>query len=765
MKPCRRLRLSAALVLAVPAIWAVLLHSGPAPAQGPAGKKVAWEPIGLSGGGGMFTPAISPCDSNLMMVNCDMSAAYVSTDGGMNWRMIHHSQCRASTRCRPAFHPTDPATVFAADWSGLKVSHDRGVRFAPIGNLPRDLVGEIAIDPGRPEFMLAGTGKEGVWRSVDGGKTWTQCRGPAGAAVGFHFDQTGPADKRVCFAATSQGVWRSDDGGESWAEKTAGLPLKEVRSFCGGSNAKEKLTVLYCAVPSKADGGKYVGGVYRSTDRGDAWESAMGGGINIDTQAADQWAMGDVAQYRHVLTTDLRPMLVYAFNANTGVRPPHHTAAYRSEDGGKTWKATFYPDPRFKPFNVEEDYITAGDGQFYQSPPFGVAIDARNPDHVMQVDDRCHITTDGGATWKAGHTHRLSSGSSPESAEPRWVCNGLVVTTTWNHYIDPFEPRRHYICYTDIGFARSLDAGRSWSWWALKGRAPWGNTCYELLFEPNTPGRIWGAFSNVHDIPNWNTIGGQHKDTYPGGVCLSTDFGGTWQASNSGLPAGPALSIVMDRRTQPGARTLYAGIYKNGVYKSTDDGKTWAKSSEGLGAPTNMRCCRLQMHADGSLFVLITALYTNGQFMSDGAGLYRSKDGAKTWELVNRSQPLLWPKDFTVDPGDSRVIYMGAADARKDQAGLYRTTDGGVTWTRLARKGPEHFGAYLHPRKPGWIYMTLTEGAPESGLWLSKDNGATWTALDGLPFANAQRVSFDPADDSVIYVATFGGSVWRGPAD
>ncbi len=60
--------------------------------------------------------------------------------------------------------------------------------------------------------------------------------------------------------------------------------------------------------------------------------------------------------------------------------------------------------------------------------------------------------------------------------------------------------------------------------------------------------------------------------------------------------------------------------------------------------------------------------------------------------------------------------------------------------------------------------MTLTEDAPGAGLWLSKDNGATWSAMNGLPFANAQRIAFDPADDSVIYVTTFGGSVWRGPA-
>ena len=72
-----------------------------------AAERASWEPVGLSGGGGMFTPAISPADPNLMMLNCDMSAAYISEDGGRNWRMIHHAQLRSDTRCRPAFHPTD----------------------------------------------------------------------------------------------------------------------------------------------------------------------------------------------------------------------------------------------------------------------------------------------------------------------------------------------------------------------------------------------------------------------------------------------------------------------------------------------------------------------------------------------------------------------------------------------------------------------------------------------------------------------------------
>ena len=83
----------------------------------------------------MFTPAISPVDRNLMMLNCDMSAAYITEDGGRNWRMIHHAQLRSDTGCRPAFHPTDANIIYASSGGQLKISRDRGKTFAPIGSL------------------------------------------------------------------------------------------------------------------------------------------------------------------------------------------------------------------------------------------------------------------------------------------------------------------------------------------------------------------------------------------------------------------------------------------------------------------------------------------------------------------------------------------------------------------------------------------------------------------------------------------------------
>lgn len=738
--------------------WATAEAASPAP--------VSWVALGLSGGGGMFTPAVSPADPNLMMLNCDMSAAYVSEDGGRNWRMVHQAQLRSDTRCRPAFHPTNPGTVFSSSGGRLHISHDRGRTFAPLGNLRDSLFGEIAINPAAPKMLLVGLGRGGCALSRDGGLTWQACVGPSGRVIGFHFDRTRRG--QTLFAATDQGLWRSDDDGQNWVERTQGLPWKAIQAFAGGSDPVAGVVILYCAIRSKEVEGAFQGGIYRSIDRGETWQPAMGAGLNTETKQADQWAYGPIAQYNYLLATDARPRTVYALNTATGFHPPHHDTVYRSDDGGETWRATYFQDPRFPQFNVAHDYVTASTGQCFKGgeTPFGVAICNTDPNRLILVRNEPHITHDGGASWFVGSTY--PAGDPKPGPDTAWVCNGLVVTTTWHYYVDPHQTNRHYIAYTDIGLSRSLDGGKTWRWWNQKTWAPWRNTCYELAFDPEIPGTIWGAFSDVHDIPNDNIISERHGHHRPGGVCISRDFGASWRVEAQGLPAKPVTSLVLDPRSARGKRTLYAGVFDEGVFKSTDDGRTWALKRNGLGHPDNLRVARVILHADGTLFASICAKRPSvgAPLMSDGVGLYRSRDGAETWEKINASQPLLYVKDFSVHPADSRRILLGACDAgRGDQSGgLYLTDDGGQTWRRIGRQGPQTFGGYFHPQREGWIYMTLTEGAPGDGLWLSRDHGQTWKAFDALPFSNIQRVEFDLADPARIRLATFGGSVWSGPS-
>ncbi|MBN2563292.1 MAG: hypothetical protein JXQ75_20420 [Phycisphaerae bacterium] len=728
-------------------------------------ERVSWEPVGLSGGGGMFAPAISPVESNLMMLNCDMGAAYISEDGGHHWRMIHHAQLRSDTRCRPAFHPHDSNVIYASSGGRLRISRDRGRTFSPIGDLTDSLYGEIAIDPSEPLVMLVGTRNGRCRISRDAGATWVACDGPLGQVVGFHFDRTSKG--RTVFAATDKGIWRSNDRGQTWVRKTDGLPSTNIQGFSGGSNEVGDGIILYCTVPSEEEGGALVGGVYRSLNQGETWQSAMGEGINTETKTADQWAYGPVAQYRHILTTDANPQTVYALNTSTGFHPPHHETVYRSDDAGRTWRATYFQDPRFERYNVAPNYVTVSAGQSLKGggTPFGAAICNSDPNRLILVWSQSYITHDGGERWFNGDTY-VAPG---HDARPgcAWACTGLVVTTTWHYYIDPFEANRHYIAYTDIGMARSLDAGKTWIWWDRNTWAPWRNTCYEIAFDPDVPGKMWGAFSDVHDIPNDNIISERHGHKRPGGVCISRDFGASWQAEAQGIGPRPVTSIVLDPKSPKNRRMLYAGVFDEGVCKSIDDGNTWTLKKTGLGDPKNMRISRVVLHADGTLFAMVCAKRPaqSQPLMSEGVGLYRSSDGAETWQKVNASTLFLYPKDFSVHPTDSNVILVGTCDANWDDrsGGLYRTDDAGRSWRRIGRQGRQTFGGYFHPRRDGWVYMTLTEGAPDAGLWLSRDDGQTWQALDELPFSNVQCLTFDPSDDGVMYVTTFGGSVWRGP--
>ena len=300
--------------------------------------------------------------------------------------------------------------------------------------------------------------------------------------------------------------------------------------------------------------------------------------------------------------------------------------------------ARILQDPRFKTITSRPTGKPLDWQCFKGETPFESRFPTPTPTASSRAH-RPHLPT----TARRGRRHTYPA--RPKPAAFRLICNARG-----HHHLAflhrSFEPNRQHICYTDIGMARSTDAGQTWIWWDSKSWAPWRNTCYEMAFDPDTPGKIWGAFSNVHDIPNDNIISERHGHRAPGGVCISRDFGVSWKPEAQGIPPKPVTSIVLDPRSPRNSRTLYAGVFDEGVFKSTDDGKTWTLKKAGLGHPDNRRVSRIILHGDGPLDHLREATGAGQPLMPEGVGLIAPKTARNLGKINLRT--LLYPGDSSI---------------------------------------------------------------------------------------------------------------------
>jgi photosystem II stability/assembly factor-like uncharacterized protein len=734
-------------------------------AENPAGRFVN---VGMGGGGAMFVPACSPHDQNLMYVACDMGGVYRSVDGGKTWNMLDkrqlHDAIRQGLGSPVQFHPTEPDLLYAIGSGKLLSSRDRGISFGPVAVQPpwSGGVAAVCVNPVKPSQLLVGAGS-GIYVSDDAGKNWTKSAGSSGRVLKFFVAGPSTANEGAIFAGTTDGVFRSDDNGQIWRDASQGLPERELRGFCGGQDAKMNRTALYCTVASKVVDGKLIGGIFRSLDGGHSWQSTMSRGLNLDIGKQDPYGFDKIPQYRFVAMAENRPNVVYVTTRGTGSKPPHHFTVFRSDDFGDTWRHCFNPGA-----NVEPGWVPVDLNWGWGGPALGFNVCSSNPEVAMFANGAAlYITRDGGGSWHSAYSQRVDSKGDARPGEA-WTSCGLEVTTCWQVAIDPHDPRRMYVCYTDIGFARSEDRGQTWRY---SGRgSPWRNTWYQIAFDPLRPGVIYGACSNHHDIPNYMELD-PARQREPrrrgGGVCISEDHGASWRPLGQGLPEGSATSIVLDQKSPADRRTLYVAMFGHGVFKSADSGTTWHKASQGLGTAENMHAYLVKLHPDGTLLCTVTGKRSGTEF-SDGSGLYRSRDGGQHWQCI--SPPLKWANGFDFDPRDSRTIYVAVSTApRHPQGGLYKTSDGGASWQQVVKEGDlprelhgfiHAFFVSLHPTKPNTVYFsTLTHG-----LFISEDGGSTWREVHGIPFTGVNRVTFDPLDDDTIWLTTEGGGVWKGPA-
>ena len=744
------------------------LTSGIAPAQ----LNPRWDALNDPGNMGRVSQvAISPYDSKVILAAGDVLGVGLSTNGGATWE-----QTLGLTACSEindfSFHPSDPLIVWAGTLSGPYQSTDGGktwtLKRAGMPPLSRSTITapiqKVLFDPNVPKTLLAvggnhrqmGFGVKGttcwgaVWRSVDGGETWTKLTTIDDSASGSTTNDTGVLINGAGFAAGSSsvvyacslqgGVYKSIDGGQSFGKANGGLPNTEAWSVALHPTEAETLWV------SLGRGGA----IYQSTDGGRSWTNSSTGILTA----------GDATEWRTVAVAKSNPSYLYC---SSWKRP---VSAYRSTDGGATWTRIVN--------DASKRTVMGGTGNPSGFDFQWISVDPGNPSHVVGACEGNVVQSfDAGTTWKDITCFAVGDG---------WRGNGFSgmcgTAIAWN----PYRPGQVFTLGMDGGkLERSDDS--LWSWKLADpgltgpfngandvtfaangtiyvGSGQFGNTSAPYLNEPIIKSGNWGATWAYVSRPAEAT--GDNKAVYAnprdpnqvwaimGNVLYqSRDGGDSWKPLS--LEGSGRLWNLAADPGRPG--TLYAGA-KNGVFQTTDGDHFWLMP----GSPTSSQFeyVFLDPVTPGRLYAVS---FNSG---SQG-GVYRYEG---SWKQIFRKPQA---RALAVDPGNPlrlAVLTKGwpAVDVNTGD-GVWLSTNGGNDWTQCNRNLRMWHGTAIafNPDKSAQLIVGMDgAGFYVTDLGSSTPYGGSALNVPGI----IQAENYDLGGEGVAYHDTTrgnqGGDPYRG---
>ena len=245
----------------------------------------------------------------------------------------------------------------------------------------------------------------------------------------------------------------------------------------------------------------------------------------------------------------------------------------------------------------------------------------------------------------------------------------------------------------------------------------------------------------------------------------------TADTGSSGIPASAVCThIVLDTISSVAARTLYVCAFREGVYKSTNGGSSWLPTAAIPG--NNRNYWRLALLPDGTLFCLVVR--DGWHNASVDGGLFKSGDGGASWLQVSLPEGVNFPNDLIADPRNPETLYLscwpwmevgdmvnGNWQVENRGGGLLISRDGGDTWERIFREDAHVYAAAFDPADPDVIVLNTFDSA----AFRSGDGGRSWSRIRGYNFKWGQRPVFDVHHPGLLYLTTFGGGVFYGPAE
>ncbi|MEK6375912.1 MAG: YCF48-related protein [Acidobacteriota bacterium] len=583
----------------------------------------------------------------------------------------------------------------------------------------------IAVDPANPERLWVSTHGGGVWRSVDGAKSW-QLSGKALADRVVTYVMLQPKSNTLWAGVERGAIARSKDGGETWEWMRDDLALTPYpvafdpsnpkaiwvpdvnlhkRSADGGAKWTEFRVsggdVYTFAVHPKdskiiwAGGSNGRSGLWRTSDGGASWKQ-LGTGLPEHNQP------------RRIVIDPSEPDTLYMAALRDG--------GYKSTDGGETWT----------PFG----------GSFPQQEVIeSLTLHPTSPKTLYAGTKKGLMrSTDGAQTWT-----RMGGGL------PRYVVRGLA--------INPAAPDVMWAGAAGAGVYKTTDGGKSWTE-ANAGFAAawienaWGNQSGTIfaqvsrgLFRTDGKGgwvELLQPFSKdnailqsvVFDPRNPKSVHASYASSY----YRSNDGGVTWAEVDTFLqePRPAFSSVVLDVKNP---KVLYSADGNPSsdeppIFKSIDGGVKWKAANRGVPPGTDI----LAMRGDSS-----GALVAIGK----EGGLWRSTDGAVSWTAAGGGLPAKDLKGLAADQN----VYVAAKE------GLYRSEDGGATFTQSSKGIEKKQIAAVAVDAKGNVYVGTFEGVHRS-----TDGGKSWTAFnDGLTNEDVRSLH---SAGTRLYAGTAGGGVF-----
>lgn len=594
-------------------------------------------------------------------------------------------------------------------------------------------VGVLVIDLKNPKVLYAGGRDSGVFRSMDGGESWTAFRDGLPDDSGILDLAIDPSTPSILYTGTRKGVYKSTDNGENWMAINNGLPSrcyfsavaidpvkpstlyagesfegKLYKSIDGGARwsvvdkgLPEHLYFYRIAIDPSTPTTIYLAnwdGLYKSIDGGETWNPADIGIVKgrLDNVSAE----GVFA----IVIDPSTPSTLYA-GTNSGL--------YKSTNSGGNWslKTKDIPEKDFLDIAIDQIIPTT---LYAAVPGGGVFRSADGGETWVRVggdfeDDGAldiEIDPQNPATLYAGTYSGVFKSTNDGQT---WIDASIGLTLREIDYLvsDPLLPTTLYTgTYSNKGF-KSTNGGKSWNATSL--------SLHSLVINPKDPSIMYG-------IPY-----------YGGGVVKSVDGGNTWSYLNLDQSKVYVLSIDPNTHT-----TLYAA-YISKIYKSTDAGMNWEAIDTGLPSYEYIPGAMIRAFA-------IDPSIPSSLYLGFGrGGIFKSNDGGEHWENLNSMGSV---QTFAIDPVDPTTVYAGS-----NNNGIIKSIDGGMTW-RVKNNGlPDTKNIRVIAIDPE-ITSTLYIGM-DNGVYRSLDGGENWICL-GLSHTRITALVIDPLS-SILHAGTYSG--------